>query len=290
MPLNTAWSIDWLSLTFKNGETDLEIRKACAFGMPLKTWSEMQARFGYAAAFSHPFGHYVMTNPGRPEMGVHLAFTGRALHTLSEGGVPATQMLKWALDHNAKPTRLDLAIDVFDVEIDPIELAACPRIKNAPGSARKWSSLQGDRGGKTAYIGSRKSERFLRIYDKAAESGDHSRPWTRFELEFKGQAARAAALQMSLLSDEERPLYIQGLIKALFNPDDAIFQAAMTADAIALKTVKDTDDKTLTWLLNSVSKTMAKTMKARGDTDVWGEFVRQVHANLIALGVDFPSE
>lgn len=285
--MNTAWSIDWLSVTFKNVQSDLDIRKATCFGMPLKTWSEMQARFGYSAAMSHPFGHYVMMNHARPEMGVHLAFTGRSLRTLSEGGIPATQMLAWALDHGARPTRLDLAIDVFDVEIDPIELAAKPRMTDSPGSARKWSSLQGDKGGKTAYIGSRKSEKFLRIYDKAAETGDRSRPWTRFELELKGDSARAASIQMNLLTDLERAEYIAGLIKALFNPNDETFQAAMKAEAVVLKTVKDTEDKTVRWLLNSVPKTLAKAMKARGDLDLWNEFVRAVHANLVNLGVDF---
>ena len=286
--MNTAWSIDWLSVTFKTGVTDLDLRKVLSFGMPLKTWTEMQPRFGYSAAFVHPFGHYVMTNPGRPEMGVHLGMTGRSLRTLAEGAQPATNMLSWAIEHNGKVTRLDLAIDVFDQEIDPIALAACPRVDNAPGTARKWSSVQGDKGGKTAYIGSRKSEKFLRIYDKAAESGQLDRPWTRFECEFKGDAARVAAAQMVLLSDQERPLYIQGLIKGLFNPQDDTFQAAMTADAIALKTVKDTTDKTLGWLLTSVPKTLAKKMNERTDLDVWGEFVRSVHANMVALGIEFP--
>lgn len=285
--MKTAWTIDWFSSTFKTGVTDLELRKACAFGMPLKTWAQTQPRFGYSAAFVHPFGHYVMLNLVRPEMGVHLAFTGRSLRALQEGGIPATEMLAWAMDHGARPTRLDLAIDVFDVEIDPIELASKPRVEAAPGSARKWSSLQGDKGGKTAYIGSRKSDKFLRIYDKAAESGDRSRPWTRFELELKGDAARAAAVQVRHMTDLERGEYIAGLIKGLFNPDDETFQAAMTAEAVVLQTTKDTQDKTLLWLLNSVAKTMAKTMKARGDVDVWNEFVAAVHANLVNLGVDF---
>lgn len=285
--MNTAWSIDWFSSTFKTGVTDLDIRKATSYGFPLKTWTQVQPRFGYAFAMVHPFGHYIMTNPSREVMGVHLGFTGRALRALVEGGRPATEILGWALANGARPSRLDLAIDVFDVEINPLTLAKKPRVQDAPGSAKKTQFVEGDEGGKTAYIGSRKSEKFLRIYDKAVETGDMSRPWTRFELELKGDAARVAAIQMNLLSDLERPKYIAGLIKGLFNPADDTFQEAMNADAVILTTTKDTEDKTLGWLLNSVAKTMAKTMKARGDVDVWNEFVQAVHANLVNLGVEF---
>lgn len=283
--INTAWSIDWLSGTFKGGLTDLEVRKATSFGFPLKTWSQSQPRFGYSMAFTHPFGHYVMSNFSRAEMGVHLAFGGRALRSLSEGGIEAVSLLDWMLKEGGKVTRLDLAIDVFDTPIDPIALAQSERVKEAPGSARKWSFVKGDDGGCTAYIGSRKSERFLRIYDKAAEQKLEGKNWTRFELELKSDAARAAALQMGYLTDKERGLYIQGLIKAMFNPNDPIFQEIMTSDPVILKTVKDTEDNTLDWLLNTVAKTIAKTMQRRADLDVWGMLVESVHENITALGL-----
>lgn len=282
----TAWSIDWLSGTFKTGVSDLDLRKVTAFGFPLKTWTQTQAKFGYAQAFTHPLGHLIMTNYSRPEMGVHLAFGGRALRACAEGGHPATELMQWMMNEGAKITRLDLAIDVFDVEIDPAALAAAARVPNAPGSAKKWRVWRGEDEGCTAYIGSRKSEKFLRIYDKAAETGDKSRPWTRFELELKGDAARAAANHLALLSYTERPLFIKGLIKGVFNPADDVFQAAMDAPAEALKTTKDTEDNTLLWLLDTVSRSIAKTMMRRGDVDVWGQICASVHQNLVALGAD----
>lgn len=279
--MKTAWSIDWLSITFKHGFTDLDLRKSCSFGFPLKAWTPTQARFGYAQAFVHPFGHTVQANYGRPEMGVHISFGGRALTALNEGGIAATKMLSWALENGGKITRLDLAIDVFDVAIDPMALSLCPRVKDAPGNARKYSFVKGNDGGCTAYIGSRKSERFLRVYDKAAERGIPDANWTRFELEYKGDSAKAAAFQMANLQDNERASYIQGLIKAMFNPDDPTFQEVMKSEAVVLETTKDTDDNTLEWLVNTVSKTIAKTMLRRGDVDVWGMIVQSVHDNLM---------
>lgn len=281
--MKTAWSIDWLSVTFKSGVTDLDIRKACSFGFPLKAWTQSQPRFGYAQAFVHPLGHSVMANYGRPEMGVHLSLGGRCLRSLGEQGVAAVEMLAWALQEGGKITRVDLAIDVFDVEIDVIALAQADRVKEAPGTARKWSTVGGNDGGTTAYIGSRKSERFLRVYDKAAETGQRDRPWTRFELEYKGDSAKAAAFQMAQITDTERPLFIQGLIKSLFNPNDPIFQEAMISQAFVLETIKDTEDNTIMWLMNSVAKTIAKTMIRRSDVDVWGLLVESVHQNIQGL-------
>lgn len=286
----TAWSIDWLSGTFKNGASDLDLRKATQFGYPLKTWSQTQPKFGYGQAFTHPLGHLVMANYSRPEMGVHLAFGGRALKSLAEGGQYAVDLLDWMLQSGAKITRLDLAIDVFDTPIDPSELVKKPRVSSMPGSAKKWRIWRGEDNGCTAYIGSRKSEKFMRIYDKAAETGDTSRPWTRFEVELKGTAARAAALQMSLLTDDERPKFIKGLVCALFNPDDEIFQEAMKGEAVQLKTVKDTEDNSLDWLLTTVSKSIAKAMMRRGDIDVWGLICQSVHENITAMGGEFPPD
>lgn len=279
--IDTAWSIDWISATFKNGATDLEIRKSLSFGFPLKAWTQTVARFGYSVCFVHPLGHSVMANYSRPEMGVHLSFGGRALTAITEGGHPATKMLDWCLKQGAKITRIDLAIDVFGLEIDQVTMAQSPRIEAYPGSAKKWSTVRGHDGGCTAYIGSRKSEKFMRIYDKAAEQKRSDIQWTRFELELKGDAAKAAAFQMGEMTDTERPAFIKGLMRALFNPNDNQYQAIMDAEAVELKTQKDTKDNTLDWLLNTVAKSIANTMHRRSDIDVWGMLVESVHANLV---------
>lgn len=224
-----------------------------------------------------------MSNPGRPEMGVHVSFTGRSLRSLSEGGITALEMLNWGLKEGGKTTRIDLAIDVFDQDIDIVALAGTPRIKEAPGSARKWKFFKGDDGGCTAYIGSRKSDKFLRIYDKAIESGQRGRPWTRFELEIKGDTAKVVAVEFAALQEGEHAAYIKGIMKAMFNPDDPFYQQLMNAPAVLVKTDKDTDDNTLEWLMNSVAKTLAKTILRRSDVDVWSEFATMVEMNMRAM-------
>jgi len=281
--IDNAWCLDWLSGTFKGTITDAAARDATSFGFAKRAWTEGTPHFGYSILLAHPFGHTIMSHPSRPDMGVHVSFTGRALRALSEGGITAVSMLDWMLKEGAKVTRIDLAIDVFDQAIDIVSLAGKPRVKESPGSARKWKFMKGDDGGCTAYIGSRKSDKFLRIYDKAIESGNTARPWIRFELEIKGDAAKLVATQFGMLGEGEHAGYIKGIMKAMFNPDDEFYQALMTSEAIHIPGEKNTEDNTIEWLLNSVAKTLAKTMIRRSDVDVWNEFVASVHANVQAF-------
>lgn len=281
--IENTWSIDWLSVTFKDGLKDKQVRDAVSFGFPRKAWTDGTPKFGYKHMIQHPLGHLIMFHPGRPEMGVHLSMGGRALRAISEGGHPATEMLSWGLKEGGKVTRIDLAIDVYDHEIDLVALASGPRIKDAPGSARKWSQVKGSDGGCTVYIGSRQSDKFLRIYDKAVETGQLDRPWTRFELEIKGDTAKQVAWEFAMLPDGEKATYIKGIMKAMFNPQDALYQQIMNAQAVQVSAGRDTDDNTLEWLMNSVSKTLAKTILRRSDVQVWEAFSRAVEAQLHAL-------
>lgn len=281
--IDNAWSIDWISVTFKNGISDTDVRSALSFGFKPKQWTVGTPRYGYAHMIQHPFGHLIMSNPGRPDMGVHVSFSGRSLRTIAEGGHSALSMLEWGLREGGKVTRLDLAIDVKDEAIDIPALAECERVKEAPGAARKWSIVRGQDGGCTAYIGSRQSEKFLRIYDKAVESGDRSRAWTRFELEIKGDAAKTVAGSFLALKTGDHAPYIKGIMKQMFNPTDALYQAIMSADAVHIPATRDTDDRTLEWLLGSVAKTFARTIARRSDVDVAKMFLDAVEAEYQAI-------
>lgn len=281
--MEVTWTIDWISATFKNTLNDAAIRNALSFGFPRKAWTETTPRFGYKHALQHPLGHMVMFNPGRPEMGVHIILGGRALREIANGGHTAVKMLEWVGENGGRVTRLDLAIDVKDEAVDLIALAQCPRVKEAPGSARKWSQVQGSDGGQTVYIGSRQSEKFLRIYDKRIESGQLDRAWTRFELEIKGDTSRVVAAEFLALQDSERSAYIRGIMRAMFNPDDTLYQTIMSTQAVLVSAGKSTEDNTLEWLIQTVAKTVAKTILRRSDVDVWAEFAHAVNAQLVAL-------
>lgn len=119
-------------------------------------------------------------------------------------------------------SRVDLAVTVQLAQRDPfLGESAYAQASNYraehPKSAMPWL-VQDDDGGCTAYVGHRASDRFLRIYNKHAESvaaGDaeavtrYERCW-RYELECKGGASQPTAI--CALAVPDRPAHIQQLL------------------------------------------------------------------------------
>lgn len=145
---------------------------------------------GYTRTFTTIYGLRVFENPDRPEMGVHVIADGEAAEAM---GHAKLQLIHFGLD--MQPTRIDVALDHCPFE--PHDLytewlrdnvrTRCKAPSNAKPDrigvrAHTWmSSPAGD----TFYMGSRQSTAFARCYDE--------RGHTRFELELKGDRARAAA-------------------------------------------------------------------------------------------------
>jgi hypothetical protein len=123
--------------------------------------------------------------------GILIDLPGRACAGL---GTRLAPFLRWCLEVG-NVTRADFALD------DREGLITLPRILEADVSGaivtrwRGFTLLQNrERGrvaGWTCYFGSRQSQAFVRIYDKAAEQGCDGMHWVRFELECKGAFADA---------------------------------------------------------------------------------------------------
>lgn len=137
------------------------------------------------------------SDPDRAEVeGVLVDLPGKACAHLGErlGG-----FLAWCCEHGTV-TRADWALD------DRKGLLSLERILEADEKGAivtRWQGLtviqnrqRGQRRGWTVYIGSRSSEAFCRIYDKAAEQGRDGVHWVRFEFETKGAFADALAREV----------------------------------------------------------------------------------------------
>lgn len=122
------------------------------------------------------------------------------------------QLVTWGLSLFGRCTRLDLALDVAwdGFGVGQVERALV--VGDASTRARQFNAVTGKRGigcqdesgnvGKTVYVGDRQSEKFLRVYDKAAEfraktGNELCRDLVRFELELKGDTAQSAAETVS---------------------------------------------------------------------------------------------
>lgn len=278
-----AFAFDWLSMTF-HGLSAYEIIDAVSFGRARSDWTNTAAKNGYTVGAKHPFGHEVMTNHARPEMGVHVMFSGKPLREMREGGISFLDMLRWAHKEGAKVTRIDLAVDLHGEPLDIRDLRNCAQVKGKEGSIKKRRLVDSDEGGVTLYGGSPQSEKMVRFYDKRAEVGEVGPPWVRFEGVFKGKAARSVVAALVPMDAKKIPLYVMGLIKGLYNPDNPLFQDVMRGEAVQAPSTKNASDNTAAWLNNTVAKTLARLIVEQPQHDIWANFYDSVQANIQALG------
>lgn len=101
---------------------------------------------------------------------------------------------------DARLTRIDIAADDFkgmypvSWAIEQYKAGNFDRRGQTP-KARLIDDM-GNNTGKTFYVGSRKSEQQLRVYEKGKEKGDTESPWVRYEGEFHASNRRELPLDM----------------------------------------------------------------------------------------------
>lgn len=190
--MTTTITLDWLAFTFKE-----DTHEAAAWLHTLastKGASEAPATNGYRTAYRSEQGVVSMWNIDRPEMGYHVIIAGTTIRNVCEHyELDQKALLETVVNAGGSITRLDLAKDITNIEcsLDKI-YQACERGQNR-GTARTFSQIHSLNGGNTIYVGSRQSEKFIRIYDKAAQMGQQHGHWKRYELETKGMVARSLA-------------------------------------------------------------------------------------------------
>jgi hypothetical protein len=121
--------------------------------------------------------------------GLFYGFKGDTLMIIASGSTAAEQA-DFFLPMGNNVTRLDLAVTLHD-EIpsrDWTEIALSQVMKDGrvEGGSLTTHRINGTPTGRTLYIGSRSSDRYIRIYDKTAESPETYAPtaW-RWEIEYK---------------------------------------------------------------------------------------------------------
>lgn len=101
---------------------------------------------------------------------------------------------------DARLTRIDIAADDFAGQypvawaIERYNVGEFDKRGQRP-KARLIDDM-GNRTGKTFYVGSRKGENQLRVYEKGREQGDLDSPWVRYEGEFHASTRRELPLEM----------------------------------------------------------------------------------------------
>lgn len=141
--------------------------------------------------------------------GVMLVFSGETLARIEDRKF----LLERAMLQGWKVTRIDLAVDVIGEGLTVEEVASEYEKANGANKKRTWSRFHSPTG-ETLYIGSRKSARMMRLYDKGMQQKS-SLDWKRFEIEYKEYAAPIAAERFLL---DERFIFSE-VLDMLKTPD-----------------------------------------------------------------------
>lgn len=167
--MNTV-TIDWLAITIKEPKHEPEDTLGL-IARDTKTYPNVPTN-GYDTAIRTSGGICAMWHTSRAEMGVHIVISGSALRELLERcEISQRDILRELSNTGGRFTRLDLAKDVRGIQIDLDGIYKAISAGKTKGTARKFAQMHSPNGGNTIYVGSRESERFIRIYDKAAQSG-----------------------------------------------------------------------------------------------------------------------
>lgn len=236
--------------------------------------------YGYHHSYSvHGSGRVMW---GEARMGVCVELPGTALRTWEShnDGCGASSLLGYLLVFrvNSKVTRLDVAIDTDLVHIHQFRDAArAGKIVCASKNVRYLESFSDE--GDTLYIGSRTSDRMLRVYNKAVEQNmEPGIVLTRVELETKGglaQATASALIDGRVTEQEVIASYadFRELDATRTNKRtrcswwDAILESATKVVLAGKTALVETVERKLAWVQRSVAPTLALLSIVLGSTD-----------------------
>jgi hypothetical protein len=233
----------------------------------------------------YPSGIKHYYSPHQMDIGSVMVIDGEAMSHLRNiyenmGSLKVVSILARNTDHFS---RIDLAVDVMDGGRLAQKFAKMSLYGALDFGRRKFRVVQegGEWGGCTTYVGTRTSPKFLRVYDKFAESkGMH--PSSRIEFELKAEAAEEVT---SIMSGFDGHLKASSLFVGLLGEftdwtDFPEIEALRYGDVTVIDPLKRerlTDKKE--WLTRQVLPSFIKSPDGDGG-ELWAWFVSQVEQGM----------
>lgn len=188
-------------------------------------------------------------NTMRMDQGKLIVLGGSSLDMLGEN---RENFAQFTGEMDNKVTRVDYCLDILDGTFNPLTCISHLRNREVITHARTIPRIQDDwKGGFSQYVGTKASETYTRIYDKAAEQKQTGR-WTRVETVYQGDRAEAS-LQAYLLHKSCRKL----ILAHVDFPKWKAWRRVMLGNKEKL-IITPHSTATRKWLLETVSKTIAK--------------------------------
>jgi hypothetical protein len=246
--------IDWISITHKQrGDNLPEVMD--------RTHILSNGRNGYTESKLYLSGVIELMNPTRPDMGIHIIYSGKTLERVSQQtGMSRDDILSHHIGMGGKPSRIDYAIDIQSSGLDLDEIWENLEQKKAKTKSSHSRSQSGHGQGYTIYIGSRKTrKKMLRIYDKALEQRFDGVDYKRIELETRQDVAKnmcAMYVESNYSTD-----CIESAILGVCNfPEVGIWDYVFQCEPSKIPVAKSGNGDTETWLLKQVAPAMAKVL------------------------------
>jgi len=258
--------LHWIEGTFKKGN-EVSLPET----LPSK-FVETRAFNGYTVGSLYEDGRILMTNPERPEMGAHLLWQG---HACDDCPIDHKTLIKHLVDANFSFSQLDMAIDAINFNLRPQQ--ATEEIANGRCKSRAKLHPRNDDPldpGYTQYVGKKKSEIFLKLYDKAAEMGtneDH----TRIELTARHARADRAARQIVHGVD-----FRQMVVAYADFPAWREWKAIMDVVPVKLPAERK-ETNTEQWLLGACAPALARVIYFASNTEFYEKFKDEVMQCLV---------
>jgi hypothetical protein len=278
--------VDWLECTLPTLGGELAAATELISDLITATrgrWRYAKPLNGYKFAVGTDEGALLMT--GRLDMGAHLALPGKALTAFADVHFDIGSLVVALAIARTTYSRIDCALDVTDGGLDIFALRDSLKAKTALTRTKTYNVQESQNGGLTLYIGSWHSERFARIYNKAAELSKHAdvpdtSDWVRIEVISRNDHADNVA--RAIIQTRDVAQVVRGTVLAFVDfPFDRAWRKATTGTLATIGRSKRAVPETDRWLLGPVITALAR--RVYDDPAFNDLFARNLQAQLAVL-------
>lgn len=271
---SVEYKIDWLTITKPTLTVWYEQELAYILHDydGSERWEKTAPPKGYSIAIKNEYGAIAAASGDR--QGVLIQWSGQAVAL-----VDAILIAQTAIANDWRITRLDVNADFIGFPTDVEDYKQEFLLGQCNTVARKWDEHKSQGGGHTFYIGSRTSERFMRVYNKTASEArftdirDLPELWVRCELRLGDEHARSA---FSFIDAAGIETAIPMLLRGYADFPNIEEYTKMTDFPITTRGKGAKSTNTVKWLLESVVPAMVREIKL--DPDLWREIKMRVES------------
>lgn len=175
----------------------------------------------------------------------------------------------------SKVTRIDLAVtQSLLIEIEEVPRRYYEALDERDKVKRNYSLIQNTKMGQTLYVGSRRSEKFGRLYDKGVESGQALPGFRyRWEVEYKKPSSDELARALGAVRDRQAEV-ITAMVYEFFHLRGIppLFPKSGHAVGLEARTRVTSLDRKLHWIRSQVRPSIGEIVMAGRSRDLFQAF------------------